>query len=154
MITFIKRFKAKFRDNMQSWARDNIAATKTMRQRNWASGTRQNLKNIKVLVSRWSSHNKYSNIAKINHCVAWKHGHVRWNSHNKYSKVILQKQTTLCPEKMVTLSRQYCRVPSSDKMNLKWKQLTWSLPKGMPTITVSKCIASMVLSSPPWVTKT
>ena len=36
----------------------------------------------------------------------------RWSSHIKYSNIAITK-TTLWPENVVTLSRQYCRVPSS-----------------------------------------
>ena len=59
--------------SMQCWARDDFLAAW---QRNRASGTRKNSKNIKVLVSGWSSHNKYSNIAITNNFMACKHGHV------------------------------------------------------------------------------
>ena len=45
----------------QSWARDNCLDS---RQRNRASWTRKNSKNIKVSLSRWSCHNEYSKNAK------------------------------------------------------------------------------------------
>ena len=57
----------------QSWTRDKRLAS---RQRNRVSGTKQNSKNVKVSVTRWSSHNEYSNNAKTSNFVAWKHRHV------------------------------------------------------------------------------
>ena len=64
--------------NLQSWARVIFFsfATTTTRQRNRASGTRENSKYVKVSVSKWSSHNEYCNNAVTNNCVAWKHGHI------------------------------------------------------------------------------
>ena len=64
-------------------------ATTTMwqRTRKRAAGTRKNWKNIKVSVSKWSCQNEYSKNAKSINFEAWY---------------------------MVTLSRQGCRVPSSD----------------------------------------
>ena len=54
--------------------RDNDSTTK--RQWKSGSGTRQNSKNIKFSVTRWSCHNEYSNNAITNNFVAWKQGHV------------------------------------------------------------------------------
>ena len=63
---------------IHSWAGNKLFtfATTTTRQRNSASGTREKLKNVKVSVSKWSSHNENSNNAITNNCEAWKHGHV------------------------------------------------------------------------------
>ena len=79
--------------NLQCWAHKIFLAFAlvTTRQRNKASGTIKNSKNVKVSVSRWSCQNESSK---------------------------MQNSTTLRPENMVTLSRQCCRVPSSANNNI------------------------------------
>ena len=51
-------------------------ATTTTRQRNRASVIRKNTKNVKVVASKWISHNKDRQNSIINNFLAWKHGHV------------------------------------------------------------------------------
>ena len=72
----------------QSWARDNCLAS---RQRPRASETSQGPEKIRNLVRR-----QCLNGVAITNIVKW------------------QLQTTLWPENMITLSRQNCRVPSSE----------------------------------------
>ena len=71
--------------------RDNNNAT-TQQCRNRALGTRKNLKNAKVSVSKWTSH-------------------------NEYGIVIMKNQQFCCLHHIVTLSRQCCRLPSSARVH-------------------------------------
>ena len=48
-------------------------STTTTRQRNRASVIRKSTKNVKVVASKWISHNKYRPNAIINNFLAWKH---------------------------------------------------------------------------------
>ena len=73
---------------LQSWARDNFLASR-QRIRNNVKEPEGPEKNLKIFMSRC-----LDGVAKPN-------------------IVILHKLTTLWPENMVTLSRQYWRVPSS-----------------------------------------
>ena len=66
-------WSAHARDKMQSWAREIFLAS---RQRKRALVNSKNTKNIKVSVSKWSSHKEYRHIEITNNLVAWKHGHV------------------------------------------------------------------------------
>ena len=53
-------------------------ATMTRRQRTVKEleGQKQNMNNVKVSVSNWSSHDKIGHIVITNNLVAWKHDHV------------------------------------------------------------------------------
>ena len=75
---------------LQSWARDNVLASR-QRQRNNVIEPRGQEKIRKILSSRRCLHG----VAKTN-------------------IVKMQNPRTLRPENMVTFSRQFCRVPSSE----------------------------------------